>query len=240
MRARPGLYRTLLTVAAAALAATLSPSPLTASNADAICREDNPSQPREVRLHAGLSEGRMVVGAPSDAMDTVFDHCHLARWNEPSDGMVRTIVLVFNASGNATFGEAVLSVSAEGVDGTVVAEHISIGPGFMGVYLFVGPPRTISMWGVYDGRLLVFRKRELPAGCKPLELGKLLDAIKEMEPTSTLRSRVPNLNPAALVMLVRIQFDDTIVPAPSAAAATRPVPVQLSEDRLAGAFIECS
>ena len=108
-----------------------------------------------------------------------------------------------------------------------------------GVFLFVGPIKDIALQGVLLGRDVRFAKRAVPNPCGRFTMDQALQVIEEFEPGSTLRSSIPNLDLAAAVQIVRIQFDDSIVPDATAGEADAgPSLVQLSTDRQKAAYIE--
>lgn len=223
------------------LLAALSPLPATAQVADAICRATTPTAPPEVRYYLALSSGGKVVGAPVHAIDARFTDCQLARWNEPANPMRRMMAFVYNDSNRRIFKEARLTVWAEGVRAPVTSGPIPIGPKRTGVFLFVGPIERISLGGIYGGPRIRFEERAPPSTCGTFTLDETLGIIEKFDPGSTLRSRIPNLDPGSEVGVIRIQFNDSILQGSGTSQGkSERLLVPLYENRQEASFIECS
>lgn len=237
------LHAVVPAVVVATLIAPLSPILAATQHADRICRQNSSSATAPVNLYLGISHGLRVIGAPINQMDDHFSRCQLARWNEPKDGKDRMIAFVYNNSSNATFRDARVIIRATGVGPPASSRRVSIGSKVTGVFLFVGKVDkiTIALRGIYGGRNLRFAARALPAGCGSIKLNDALTVIEAFEPTSTLRSRLPNPESEERVYIVRIQLHDAIFSESGAdLPATEAALLNLSEDNANSAFIECS
>lgn len=221
--------------------ATLPTLAAETEDTETICAAALSQAPVSVRYAERLSRGAKVIGAPLHLLHAQIDRCHLARWNEPEEDMHRMIAFVYNDSDRAFFNDARLTIWHERAPARAVSEHpVSIAPKRTAVFLFVGPIKAIKLAGFYAGPKVQFAERAPPDDCGTLRLDQTLEIVEAYEPKSTLRSRIPNLDPAVEVEVIRIQFTDTIIPAPTGQPSDEPHVEPLLEDRHAPAYIECS
>lgn len=220
--------------------AHLSTVPAAADDADQICRESRASSAHAVQVGKRFSKGMTVIGSPINAMNEMFSKCMLARWNEPVEDKVRMIVFVYNnSSSDAILERSQLLITPIDRVERFLSSPVPIDAKGTGVFLFVGPIKDIALQGVLLGRDVQFAKRALPDQCGRFTMDQALLVIEEFQPNSTLRSSIPNLDLSAEVQIVRIQFDDSIVPnAGTDGTDTGPILVQLSTDRQAAAYID--
>lgn len=212
----------------------ISEHPVAAEDADSICTEMQQTVPGKPDPTLDISQGRTVLAAPVDLVSNDLDRCQLARWYEPTGTPnLPMLLLIRNQAANGHFTSTKVEVQVRGVGRVAGSRRIDIGPVSSGVFLFVGPIDSIMMHGKFRERDVVFARRALPSGCQTF---KLLDALKAIDPSQYLVGALRQVGDDDEVQIVRIQFDETIVPQGN---QTTPVTVRLDEDRDKAAYIDC-
>ncbi|MEM9762497.1 MAG: hypothetical protein AAF968_08320 [Pseudomonadota bacterium] len=208
--------------------------PAAAQDADRICTEMQQTVPGRPDPTLDISHGRIVLAAPVDLVSNDLNRCQLARWYEPAGTPdLPMLLLIRNQAADGHFTSAKVEVQVQGVGRVAGSRRIDIGPSSSGVFMFVGPIDSIMMYGKFRERDVIFARRALPSGCRK---HKLLDALKVIDPSQFLAGALRQVSADDEVQIVRVQFDETIVPQGN---QTTPVTVRLDEDRNKAAYIDC-
>ena len=229
------------TVLGAVVLATLPPAAVVAQDVDDICTEVLAQANLPGRFWEGLSRGARVIGTPVPGTNAVINPCHLGRWNEPHKSMRRMAVFVHNGSESRFFSDAYLTIWADGALARARSEYpVEIVPGRAALFLLVGPLQAISLRGSYSGPDVRFRERAPPSRCGTFTLDQTLQLVETYEPKSKMRERIPNLDPASEVEVVRIRLTDGMITESGDQEPIEEYDAYLHDDMQETASIGCS
>ena len=233
------------TVLGAIVLATLSPAAVVAQDVDSICTEVLANSNQSVGYWEGLSRGAKVIGSPVPGTEAVIDRCHLGRWNEPDEGMRRMVAFVQNDSESRFFRDAYLTIWAHGAHARARSEYpVEIAPQRAALFLLVGPLQAISLRGSYSGPEVRFRERAPPSPCGTFTLDQTLQLVEALveadEPESEMRARIPNLDPASEVEVIRIRLTDGMITESGEQEPIEEYDAYLHDDMQETASIGCS
>lgn len=241
MQRQSALRNVVMTLCAAAVAATVLPRATIAEDADTVCRENapaatTPSPPRYIEM----SQGRMVIGSPIQRLD-LFGACQVARWREPERGRTSMLAFVYNNSAKEVFRKAQLLIESKDKGVRANSLAIPIDPLTPGVFLFVGPIKTIELHGRYRGRDVKFQRRGAPGNCTEFTVGDALKAMERFEPRSTNDTTLNKLDPDGTLHIMYIQVDDTIMGESDSEGQpnTDPVTAYLADNRIDRHYVLC-
>lgn len=241
MRRQSALRNVVITLGAAAVVATMLPRAATAEGADKVCRDNAAAATTDLDPpFIEISQGRMVIGSPIQRLD-LFDACQVARWREPENGHTSMLAFVYNDSEQEVFHKAQLLIESKDVGVRANSRPIPIDPLTAGVFLFVGPIRTIELHGKYRGRVVEFQRRGAPENCTEFTVADALEAMETFEPGSTIKTTLDKLDPDDKLHIMYIEVDDTIMGESDTQGQpdTNRVTAYLADNRDAPAHVVC-